>query len=132
MKNLNTTRHHFVILFIFSVMFCNLSFGQSTVTRDTTLIPNGKIEVSLLIETDLSFFEEIEISQISIDNGDTLTSFNGIYNTIDDDPSSFQEFEMNEINNTITIMIGVFDPNSIRSIIVIQKSSGLLEEFIIN
>ena len=109
------------------------AFGQqSVVTRDTLSTINDKVNITFTVVQELDSIAEIEINHFNLVEGDTIAVFYGQYSMEDDDPSAFQQFEIDETNNTFYIGLGLFEESDLYSVINIVKSSGLLEEFIIN
>ncbi|NRA11894.1 MAG: hypothetical protein HRT57_08065 [Crocinitomicaceae bacterium] len=119
-------------IYLFLILFSANSYGQSTAIRDTSLTANNAINVSFTVNTDLTVLEEIELTQYSIISGDTLSVFNAIYNMEDDDPSGFEELNLDEIKNVVQLSTGLFEESELYTVIVISKSSGAPEEIIIN
>jgi hypothetical protein len=119
-------------LLFFFFLCGTFAYAQGTVTRDTIITLNDKVEITFTISEELDSIAEITIEHFSIMGADTISVFYGAYNMDDDDPSAFHTLEIDEINDTIILCIGKYEDEDLYSVINITHASGIEEEFIIN
>lgn len=114
------------------LLLCTVSYGQSTVSRDTLTNDHEEIEISFSVTGDFANIELITIQHFSVVGSDTISVFVGAYDVNEDDPSDFLTFSLDEVAEEFLLGIGSFSPTQLYSKVIITKSVGLPEEFLIN
>ena len=118
-------------LTILLVFFCLNLRAQSTAELDT-IQKDNKVSVNLTINSNFSDSSQIEVQYFQIIDSDTNIVFDGIYDFLVKDPSSFSQLELNGQNTQIILNIGWFDPYISFAIVFISNVGQVTEQILLN
>ncbi len=120
----------FSLIFFF---YTTISFSQNlSVTKLVDTVSTNQINYSVSLSSDFSSYKEIQIQLYQTIGGDSLIVFESTYSWLENDPSSFKSFKINEENNSILFGLGLFDNEVYFAKINIIKQDETIETITVN